>query len=58
MIIIIIPKKTWGCEGASAKYWVKDMKTYAMYLFHFFFFFYEVVTILFLLCHYGVWRVE
>ncbi len=27
----IIPKNTWGCEGASAKFWVKGMKTYAMY---------------------------
>ncbi len=35
----IIPQKTWGCKGASAKYWVKGMKTYAMYLFQFFFFF-------------------
>ncbi len=34
----IIPKKTWGCEGASAKYWVKGMNTYAMYLFQFFLF--------------------
>ncbi len=34
----IIPKKTWGCKGASAKYWVKGMKTYAMYLFQFFYF--------------------
>ncbi len=32
----IIPKKTWGCKGASAKYWVKGMNTYAMCLFQFF----------------------
>ncbi len=56
----IIPKKTWGCKGALAKYWVKGMKTYAMYLFHFFFFLliYEVVTFLFLLCPYGVRSVD
>ncbi len=29
----IIPKKTWGCKGTSAKY----MNTYAMYLFNSFF---------------------
>ncbi len=33
----IILKKTWGCKGASPKYWVKGMNTYAMYLFQFFF---------------------
>ncbi len=55
----IIPKMTWGCKGASVKYWVKGMKTYAMYLFQFFFFWliYKAVTILFLLCHYGVYGV-
>ncbi len=49
-------KKTWGCKGASDKYWVKGLNTYAMYLFLFFYF--EVVTVLFLLCHYGVWSVD
>ncbi len=36
------------------------MNTYAMYLFQFFILInkYEVVTILFLLEHYGVWSVE
>ncbi len=34
----IIPKKTWGCKGASAKYSVKGLNTYAMYLFEFFIF--------------------
>ncbi len=34
----IIPKKTWGCKGASAKHWVKGMNTYAMYLFEFIFY--------------------
>ncbi len=29
-------KKTWDCKGASAKYLVKGMNTYAMYLFQFF----------------------
>ncbi len=29
-------KKTWGCKGTSAKYLVKGMNTYAMYLFQFF----------------------
>ncbi len=32
-----IPKNTWGCKFASAKYWVKGMNTYAMY-FSFFLF--------------------
>ncbi len=32
-------KKTWDCKGASAKYLVKDMNTYAMYLFQLFFYF-------------------
>ncbi len=26
-------KKTWDCKGASAKYLVKSMNTYAMYFF-------------------------
>ncbi len=26
----IIPQKTWGCKGASAKCWFKSMKTHAM----------------------------
>ncbi len=30
-------KKTWDCKGASAKYLVKGMNTYAMYLFKFFY---------------------
>ncbi len=33
---LIIPKITWGCKGASDKYWVKGMKTYAMYWFQVF----------------------
>ncbi len=31
-------KKSWDCKGASAKYLVKGMNTYAMYLFQFFYF--------------------
>ncbi len=31
-------KKTWDCKGASAKYLVKGMNSYAMYLFQFFIF--------------------
>ncbi len=31
-------KKAWGCKGASAKYLVKGMSTYAIYLFQFFLF--------------------
>ncbi len=56
----IIPKKAWGCKGPSAKYCVNGMKTHAMYIFKFFYFvlFYEAVTILCLLCHYGVWSVD
>ncbi len=27
-----IPKHTWGCKVASAKYWFKGLNTYAMYL--------------------------
>ncbi len=34
----IKPKKTWDCKGASAKYLVNGMNTYAMYLFQFFIF--------------------
>ncbi len=34
----IIPKNTWGCNGASAKYWVKGLNTYAMYFFQFIFY--------------------
>ncbi len=53
-------KKTWDCKGASAKYVVKGMNTYAMYLFSVFYikYIYEVVTVLFLLCQYGVWSVD
>ncbi len=29
----IIPKKTWGCKGDSAKYWVKGMNTYFSFFF-------------------------
>ncbi len=32
-------KKTWDCKAASAKYLVKGVNTYAMYLFQFFFFY-------------------
>ncbi len=34
----IIHKQTWGCKGASAKYWVKGLNTYAKFLFQCFFF--------------------
>ncbi len=34
----VIPKNTWGCNGTSAKYWIKGLNTYAMYLFQFFIF--------------------
>ncbi len=34
-LVASYPKYTWGCKGASAKYWVKVLNTYAMYLFHF-----------------------
>ncbi len=30
-------KETWGCKGTSAKYLVKGMDTYAIYLFQFLF---------------------
>ncbi len=36
--LVASTKKTWGCKGASAKYLVKGMNTYAMYLFQFFIF--------------------
>ncbi len=36
--LVASKKKTWGCKGASAKYLVKGMDTYAMYLFQFFYF--------------------
>ncbi len=47
-------------KGASAKYLVKGISTYAMHLFQLIFFklIYKVVTILFLLCQYGVWSVD
>ncbi len=52
-------KKTWGCKGASAKYLVKGTSTSAMYLFEFFIFNkFMKLTILFLLCQYGVWSVD
>ncbi len=56
----IIPKKTWGCKGASTKYWVKGTNTYAMYLFQCFIFnkCERLSQISFLLCHYGVWSVN
>ncbi len=34
----IIPKNTWGCKGASAKYWIKGLNTYGMYVLIFFFY--------------------
>ncbi len=34
----IIPKNTWGCKGASAKYWIKGLNTYGMYVLIFYFF--------------------
>ncbi len=40
---------------------LRGMNTYAMYVSFFFFFFiyiYEFVTILFLLCQYGVWSAD
>ncbi len=52
----IVPKNTWGCKGASAKYWVKGLNTYTMYFS--FLYIYKAVTVLFLLCHYGVWSVD
>ncbi len=38
-MLVASNKKTWGCKGASAKYLVKGMNTYAMYLLQFFNFF-------------------
>ncbi len=34
----IIPKKTWGSKGASPKYWVKGLNTYAIVLISVFYF--------------------
>ncbi len=58
-------KKAWGYKGTSAKYLVKGMKTYEEFFFSvhiwvifFYLFFYEVVTILFLLCQYGVCSID
>ncbi len=44
-------KKSWDCKDASAKYLVKGMNTYAMYLFQFFYikYIYEVVYIIYIL---------
>ncbi len=45
-------------KGASGKYLLKGMDTYAMFLFQFFIFykFTKLMKILFLLYHYGVYH--
>ncbi len=54
----IITQKAVKMFQLSTKLRVWRLMQYTYFSFFFFFFFYEVVTILILLCHYGVWSVD